>query len=160
MANRNFINAKRRSLLLHAAILFFAITVAAQNPTDNCRLASVIPLTTSEAPAKLFVDPPLAGPLASRGVAIIQYCAQNLHLAPVFGPDALAVSPRIGHVHVRLDEASWVWADASGNPIILMGLVPGSHKVLIELEDANHQTLDKGLVTFVVPEKPASTQHH
>jgi len=52
-----------------------------------------------------------------------------------------------------------VWADASGNPIILMGLSPGSHKVLIELENANHQTLDKGTVTFVVPEKTAAEKH-
>jgi hypothetical protein len=37
-----------------------------------------------------------------------------------------------------------------------MGLPPGPHKVLIELEDANHHTLDQGLVTFVVPEKNAT----
>jgi hypothetical protein len=90
---------------------------------------------------------------------IIQYCAQNLHLAPVFGPDALAVSPRVGHVHVRLDDAPWVWADASGNPVILMGLPSGPHKVLIELEDANHHTLDQGIVKFVVPEKAAAEKH-
>jgi len=75
---------------------------------------------------------------------------------PVFGENALAVSPRLGHIHVRLDYASWVWADASGNPIILMGLLPGAHKVLIELNDANHHAFDKGTVTFVVPEKSAT----
>ena len=74
----------------------------------------------------------------------------------MFGPNALAVSPRVGHVHVRLDDASWVWADASGNPIILMGLSPGPHKVVLELEYANHHTLDKGIATFVVPEKTAA----
>jgi len=78
----------------------------------------------------------------------------------VFGPNALAVSPRVGHIHVRVDDASWVWADASGNPIILMGLLPGPHKVLLELEDANHHTLDKGTVTFVIPEKIAPEKHH
>jgi hypothetical protein len=139
------------------AMLLCAISAVAQNATDACRPAHVIPLTDgSEPPAKIIIDPPLVGPLASRGVAIIQYCAQNVHLVPVFGPNALAVSPRVGHLHVRLDDASWVWADASGNPIILMGLPPGSHKVLIELEDANHHNLDKGTVTFVVPEKTAS----
>jgi hypothetical protein len=138
------------------AMLLCAMSAMAQNATDVCRLAPVIPLTSEEPPAKLVVDPPLAGPLASRGVAIIQYCAQNLHIAPVFGPNALAVSPRVGHVHVRLDAAPWVWADASGNPIILMGLPPGPHKVLIELEDANHHTLDQGTVVFVVPEKTAA----
>jgi Family of unknown function (DUF6130) len=92
-------------------------------------------------------------------VAIIQYCAQNLHLVPVFGPNALAVSPRVGHIHVRVDDSSWVWADASGQPIILMGLPSGPHKVLIELEDANHHTLDQSSVTFVVPEKNAAEKH-
>ena len=37
-----------------------------------------------------------------------------------------------------------------------MGLPPGPHKVLIELEDANHQPLDQSVVTFVVPEKNAA----
>jgi hypothetical protein len=36
----------------------------------------------------------------------------------------------------------------------------GPHKVLIELEDANHHTLDKGTVKFVVPEKTAAEKHH
>ena len=107
----------------------------------------------SEPPARIVIDAPLPDPLASRGVVIIEYCTENLHLVPVFGANALAVSPRVGHLHVTVDDASWRWADASGNPIIVMGLPTGPHKVLIELEDANHHTLDKGLVTFVIPEK-------
>jgi hypothetical protein len=160
MENLKYTSLKSASLLSVAAILLCTMTAAAQNTKTACGPASVIPLTGEEPPAKIVIDPPLAGPLASRGVAIIQYCAQNLHLVPVFGPDALAASPRVGHVHVRVDDASWVWADASGNPIILMGLLPGPHKVLIELEDANHHTLDKGTVTFVVPEKMAAEKDH
>ena len=57
---------------------------------------------------------------------------------------------------MTVDDASWVWADASSNPIILMGLPPGPHKVLIELADANHHILDQSLVAFVVPEKNAA----
>jgi hypothetical protein len=154
MANLNR-SLKGTTLLSVAAIVLYAVTDMAQNATDVCRLTAVIPLTGSEPPAKIVIDPPQAGPLASRGVVIIQYCAQNVHIAPVFGSGALAVSPRVGHVHVRLDDAPWVWADASGNPIILMGLPPGPHKVTLELEDANHHTLDKGTVAFVVPEKTA-----
>ena len=149
-------NSKGSLLLAVAAIGLCATTAVAQSARDNCRPAPVIPLASSEPPAKIVIDPPLAEPLASRGVAIIQYCARNLHLVPVFGANALAVAPRVGHIHVRVDDASWVWADASGQPVILMGLPPGPHKVLIELEDANHRTLDKGLVTFVVPEKNAT----
>ena len=156
MANLKYTTSKGASLLAVAAIVSFAMTAAAQSARDSCGPAPVIPLTREEPPAKIVIDPPLAEPLASRGVAIIHYCAQNLHLVPVFGANALAVSPRIGHIHVRVDDASWVWADASGQPIILMGLAPGPHKVLVELEDANHHALDKGVVTFVIPEKTAS----
>jgi len=147
------------SLLSVAFFMLCASNAVAQSAANNCRVAPVIPLAGKEPPAKIIIDPPLAGPLASRGVAIIQYCAQNLHLVPVFGPNALAVSPRVGHIHVTVDEASWVWADASGNPIILQGLLPGSHNVRIDLVDANHQPLDKGRITFVVPETIASEKH-
>jgi hypothetical protein len=123
----------------------------------NCRPA-VIP-TENEPPPKIFVDPPLAEPLA-RGVAVIQYCAENVHIVPVFGAKALQVAPRVGHLHVRVDDAAWVWAEASGNPIILMGLAPGPHKVSIDLVNANHQTLDKADVTFVIPTKMAAGLSH
>ena len=76
-----------------------------------------------------------------------------MRIAPVFGASALAVSPRVGHIHVTVDEAPWRWADASGNPLILQGLPPGPHRVLIELVDANHQLVDKGAVAFDVPKK-------
>jgi quercetin dioxygenase-like cupin family protein len=128
------------------------MTAAAQGAMDKCRPARVIPLA-SEAPAKIVIDPPLAEPLAARGVVVIPYCAANMHFVPVFGPGALAVSPRVGHLHVTVDDAVWHWADASGSPIILMGLSPGPHKVLIELANANHQILDKGTITFVIPAK-------
>jgi len=155
-----YTSSKGTSLLSVAAIVLCAMNAMAQNATDKCRLASVIPLSREEPPAKIVIDPPLAEPLASRGVVVIQYCSENLHIVPVFGPNALAVSPRVGHLHVTVDDAPWRWADASGNPIILMGLPPGPHKVLIELEDANHHTLDKGIVTFVIPEKFAAEKEH
>lgn len=156
MANLKDTSSKGTSLLAVAAIVLYAMTTMAQNPTDNCRPAEVIPLAgASEPPAKIVIDLPLAEPL-DRGVAVIRYCAQNLHIVPVFGPNALAVSPRVGHIHVRVDDASWVWADASGQPIILQGLLPGPHKVLIELVNANHEPLDKGTVIFVIPGKTAA----
>lgn len=104
----NLTSSQGASLLSVAAIVLCAMTAVAQSAKDSCRPAPVIPLTSREPPAKIVIDPPLAGPLASRGVAIIQYCAENLHLVPVFGPKALAVSPRIGHIHVAVDGASWV----------------------------------------------------
>ena len=52
---------------------------------------------------------------------------------------------------MTVDDSPWRWADASGEPLIINCLPPGLHKVLIELVNANHQTLDKGVITFVVP---------
>lgn len=160
MANLKFISLKGTSFLTIAAMALFAIGAAAQSVTDKCELAQVIPLTTPEPPATIVADPPLPGPLASRGVVIIQYCVRNIHLVPVFGAGALAASPRVGHLHVSLDDAPWVWMDASGNPIILQGLPPGPHKVLLQLNDANHHPLDQVTVSFVVPGNAESTTHH
>lgn len=113
--------------------------------------AGVVPLAGEEPPAKIIVDPPLADSLA-QGRVVIQYRAENLRIVQVFGPAALGVSPRIGHIHVTVDDAPWRWADASGEPLIINGLPAGPHKVLVELVDANHRTLDKRVVTFSVPE--------
>jgi len=142
-----------------AAVMLCASTALAQSATQTCRPAQVIPQTGTEPAAKLVIDAPLAQPLASRGVVVIAYCAENMRIAPVFGPGALDVSPRVGHVHVTVDDAPWHWADASGTPLILRGLPPGRHTVLIELVDANHQGVDKGDVTFVVPETAAGIDH-
>ena len=139
-----------------AAIMLYGSTALAQSATQTCQPAQVIPLTGTEPAAKIVIDPPLAEPLASRGVVVISYCAENMRIAPVFGAGALTVSPRVGHIHVTVDEAPWRWADASGNPLILQGLPPGPHRVLIELVDANHQPVDKGTVTFDVPKKAAA----
>lgn len=128
----------------------------AQAPSQRCKPAQVIPLTAPEPAARILVDPPLPEPLASRGVVVIPYCAENMRITPVFGPGALTLSPRAGHVHVTVDDAPWHWADASGTPLILRGLPPGPHKVLIELVDANHQFVDKGSVTFEVPASTAA----
>ena len=77
----------------------------------------------NEAPAKLIVDPPLPEPL-SKGHVFIQYRTENLRVLPVFGKGALEVSPRIGHLHITVDNASWHFVEASGETIILVGLEP------------------------------------
>ena len=139
-----------------AALMQYGITTYAQNATHTCRPAQVIPLTGTEPAPRLVIDAPLAEPLASRGVAVISYCAENMRIAPMFGPGALAISPRVGHIHVTVDEAPWHWADASGTPLILRGLPPGPHTVLIELVDTNHQVVDRGTLKFDVPTKAAA----
>jgi hypothetical protein len=155
------IRLKQRAAYLAAALSVGAlmppgITAHAQDGTSACRPSKVIPLAEPEPAARLFVDAPLAEPLASRGVAVIAYCAANMRIASVFGPGALTVSPRVGHIHVTVDDAPWRWADASGTPIILQGLPPGPHTVLIELVNANHEVVDRSTVRLEVPSKTAA----
>ncbi len=101
-------------------------------------------------PPQLVVAQPLADALA-RGLAIIQYRADNLRIIPVYGRAALNVVPRIGHIHVTLDDARWHWVDASGEPLIVQGLAPGPHHILIELADPTHRVIDSKIVNFEIP---------
>jgi hypothetical protein len=114
----------------------------------------------NEAPAKLIVDPPLPEPLAL-GRVFIQYRTENLRVVPVFGKAALDVSPRIGHIHITVDEATWHFIDASGETVVVVGLEPGPHKVLIELADPTHKVITSETVRFSVPDlkNPKSTVH-
>lgn len=114
------------------------------------RGASPLIAVAGEAPPRLIVDPPLPVPLAS-GRVFIQYRAENMRIVPVFGEGALAVSPRIGHVHITVDDAPWHFIDASGETIVVVGLQPGPHRVLIELADPAHRVIASAVVAFVVP---------
>lgn len=88
---------------------------------------------------KLIVDPPLPEGLAL-GVVWIQYRVENLRIVSVFGEGATKVSPRVGHLHITVDDLPWWWADASDNNTIdIAGLPVGQHKVRIELVNTNHQ---------------------
>jgi hypothetical protein len=111
--------------------------------------AGIVPIT-GEPSAKILIDPPLSDSLA-KGRVVIRYRAENVRIEPVYGPPALAVSPRLGHIHVTVDDVPWHWLDASGEPLVITGLTAGPHKVLIELVNAAHQTLDYGVVRFEVP---------
>jgi len=134
------------------------LDVLADGASTDRNTAAVVPIPNEPA-AKLVVDDPLADQLV-HGRVVIPYRAENLRIIPVFGSAALDVSPRVGHIHVTVDDASWHWADASGEPVIMNGFSAGPHKVLIELVDANHKTLDKKTVNFVVPEGMQSGIHH
>jgi hypothetical protein len=149
MSIRIIQSASRRASAAVIVACLAAAPVAAQTAREVLGAAAVEPLQNGP-PAKIIIDPALAESL-SHGRVVIQYRTENLHIVPVFGPAALAVSPRIGHVHVTVDDASWVWADASGEPVILNGLQPGPHKVLIQLVNANHHPIDQGTVQFTIP---------
>jgi hypothetical protein len=130
-------------------------TVASGQSAKDIRGPSPLIAIENEPPAKLIVDPPIPEQLAL-GRVYIQYRTENLRVVPVFGAGALDVSPRIGHIHITVDDASWHFVDASGETIILVGLKPGPHKVLIELADPTHKVITSETVKFTVPERKAT----
>ena len=128
--------------------------VAVAQTARDIRGASPYNAIKDEPPPRLIVDPPIPESLA-KGFVQIQYRTENVHIVPVFGAPALAVSPRIGHLHVKVDDFPWHWADTSDNNTVdIVGLPPGRHKVLIELVDATHRLFAGQAVTvsFVVPD--------
>jgi hypothetical protein len=107
---------------------------------------------TSQPPARLIVYPPVAAQLAE-GRVVLQYRVENLLIRPVFGSGALDVVPRLGHLHITIDPPSWRWLDASNEPVVVNGLAPGPHSILLELVDPAHRVIDKKLVSFVIPDR-------
>ncbi len=115
------------------------------------RGASPVIAVDNELPAVLVVDQPLPEPL-SRGKVFIQYRTENLRVLPVFGKGAMAVSPRVGHIHVTVDDAPWHFVDASGETVIIVGLAPGIHSILFELADPEHNVITSQTVHFEIPD--------
>ena len=112
--------------------------------------STVVPVDNEPAP-RLVVQPPLPGPLA-RGVVYIPYQVENLRILPLGGAAASKVSPRVGHLHVTIDDLPWFWADyGQSNTIILGGMPRGQHKVLIEVVDPEGKVFTRQAVTFYAP---------
>jgi hypothetical protein len=108
----------------------------------------------NEPAVSLTVLPPLPGPLA-KGVVFIPYRLENLRIVPVGGAAAGQISPRVGHLHIQLDDLPWQWADyGTSNTIILVGLPRGEHKVRVEAVDPEGKPFIARTVTFTVPGNP------
>ncbi|MBV8826640.1 MAG: hypothetical protein JO220_16745 [Hyphomicrobiales bacterium] len=145
-------------LVLAAAAggLLLAANAVAQSAREIA--ASPYVAIENEPSPKLIVNPtPLAAGVG-HGLIWIQYRAENVHIVSVFNASALNVSPRLGHLHVHLDDLPWGWVESSDdNTISVAGLPPGQHKMLIELVDANHHVFAgcaecRQTVTFTVPQ--------
>ena len=117
-----------------------ATSAFAQSARDVRGASPYVAIENEPAP-KLFVDDPLPEGLAL-GVFWAQYRVENLHIVPIFGAGASQTSPRVGHLHVIVDDLPWWWADASDNNTIdIANLPPGPHKVTIELVTPNHEVI-------------------
>jgi hypothetical protein len=137
------------STLIVGLAATLSLPVLAGKDVGGARPIAVVAIENEAAPS-LIVDQPLPGPLA-KGQVFIGYRTENIRIVPVYNKGALDVSPRIGHLHVTVDGAPWHWADASNEPIVLVGLPPGPHKVLVELADPTHMVIASKTVEFVVP---------
>jgi Family of unknown function (DUF6130) len=127
-----------------------ALAAYAVLPAAALAQSSVVPVDSEPAP-RLIVQPPLPGPLA-RGVVYIPYQVENLRILPLGGPAAGNVSPRVGHLHITIDDLPWFWADyGQSNTIILGGMPRGDHKVLIEVVDPEGKVFTGQTVTFFTP---------
>jgi hypothetical protein len=146
-------NTRTSALLMAGAVLPLSAAAHAQGRAEFDLPAIAAP--ASQPPARLVVAPPVPDALA-RGLVIIQYRTENLRIVPVYGPAGLSVVPRIGHLHVTIDDATWHWADASDEPVILVGLTPGPHRVRIDLADPTHHVIDSKTIDVVVPPRPAT----
>lgn len=157
-------NARRTAARLATVIVLGVVAAGSANAQTarEIRGASPYEQIQDEAPPMLFVDPPLAGPLRI-GVFQAQYRVENLRILPAFGPGALSASPRIGHLHVIVDDLPWWWADASdSNTVDVAGLPPGKHKVTIQLVNANHEVVpgQVKVLEFTVPQYDGASHGH
>jgi len=152
---------KLTTLFVVIAVGTVVTTAFAQSAKEVRGATPYIELKDEPAP-KLVVDPPLPD-LLDQGVVWIQWRVENLHVLPVFGEGALKASPRIGHLHVQVDDLPWWWADVSNvNTIDLAGLPPGPHKVKISLVNANHEAIpgQSETVAFTIPERASGSHAH
>jgi hypothetical protein len=150
-----------KTLAVVAAGTTLATSAFAQSAREVRGGSPYVEIENEPAP-KLIVDPPLPGPLA-QGIFQAQYRVENVRILPVFGAGALNVSPRLGHLHITVDDLPWLWADASdSNTVDIAGLPPGEHKVKIELVDANHSVFPGQVVTltFTVPVPTTTGRGH
>jgi hypothetical protein len=135
-----------------AAAFLTAMSAVAQSEARGGVASQFIPIA-NEPEAALFVEQPLAGPLAARATVIIPYRTENFRILPIFGAGASDVSPRAGHLHVTVDNLPWHWADAGNTgAIVLAGLPAGEHNVLIEIATPEHKVISGKTVTFTVPD--------
>lgn len=149
-------NTLTRKLVTIVASTLITMGVVAQSPSEAPNVSPIVPNKNEGAP-KLFLSDPLPEQLA-RGAVLVPYRVENFRILPILGQGTGGVSPRVGHLHVSVDDLPWQWGDFSENSqtIVVVGLPPGQHKINVGLASAvDHHVYVTKTVTFTIPEPTA-----
>ncbi len=153
----------RTILKLTAAAATLALSTGAVAQTAReIRGASPYDVINDEPAPRLVVDPPFPK-LLEQGIFQAQYRVENLRIVPVFNEAATKVTPRIGHLHIIVDDLPWWWADSSDNNTVdIANLPPGRHKVTIQLVSPNHEVYpgQVKVLEFTVPPRGGPSHKH
>jgi len=138
------------AFVLFITFILGAVWAFAQPPKPS-------PASSSDEPKpRIIVMDPTPGSLAKQG-AVVAFRVENITMSPIFGREALEARPRLGHLHVTVDDLAWHWVHTTDEAIQIRGFAPGKHKLLLELADPTHRVIDAQAVEFtVLPEESAS----
>jgi hypothetical protein len=139
-------------------LLCLPVALLAQAEDQSTRAApkseAVAASSTNPAAPKLTLAIPDPDILKG-GFVYLPFRVDNMTLLPMYveinGEDVLKLKPKIGHLHVGVDDTAWQWIHALNDPIYFGPLLPGAHKVRVEIVDAAHGVIDVQTVHFVVP---------
>ena len=133
-----------RTAFLSACLAIGCISVSSSaNARDNATTAD------AQQSAHLLAGAALAGPL-TKGLVVIAFSTENIELVAKYGEAAQAITPRIGHLHISVDDAAWHWVHSNNEPVVVQGLATGSHRITLELMDANHGLIETKTIAFEI----------
>jgi hypothetical protein len=150
---RNYkMNRLTKTLATMVAAAVFSASAFAQSASEVPHASALVP-SKSEAAPKLVLGEPFPEALA-RGALVVPYRVENLRILPILGPGAGEISPRVGHLHVGIDDLPWHWADFGENAqtIVVVGLAAGQHKLAVGLAGSDHHVYGTETVTFTIPD--------
>ncbi|MEK6423004.1 MAG: DUF6130 family protein [Burkholderia gladioli] len=138
--------------------LIGATSARAAGPANQPAAAVASTASTADIPATsqphLTLYPPRADVLKD-GYVYLAFRVDNLRILPLYtdihGEAATTLTPRIGHLHVFVDDSTWSWIHARNDAIYFGALPPGPHRVRVELVDASHAVIETKTVHFAVP---------
>ncbi|MGY2374018.1 DUF6130 family protein [Pseudomonas sp. SDO524_S393] len=137
---------------LFAGFIGFSPAYAAEHA--HAAAPTVATQAGSEAIPRLTLLPVRADVLKD-GYVYLPFHVDNMTLLPLYteihGEAATSLKPKIGHLHVMVDNNGWNWIHALNDPIYFGPLKPGAHQVRIELVDAAHTVIEVQTATVVVP---------